>query len=144
MKYIVWLTFLTACGPTFNYAGPAPPGALNCALEHGRAAGYELIEGAVDADFIRLVQPIPPPPAEGLRPDDPVPRAVDLDRPVENQMLIAIEDDRLTLTVLGVTDAGVRVGPGSNAEDQARTILALCTSSPPVFPSPDASRTLPR
>jgi hypothetical protein len=139
MRYILSVGLVVAaagCGRAYDFSGPAPPGALRCSLAHATGAGYELIEGEAGGTELRLVQPIPPPPADEFPPlpQAPIARRSDIDRPVENQLIIRVEDGRLRLSVIGVTDAGVRVGPGSNAEDQARTILAFCSSAPPVFP----------
>jgi hypothetical protein len=147
-RAIPLLLALAACGRAYEFSGPAPAGALRCTLEHGLAAGYELVEGGVDAAFLRLAQRLPPAPGEA-RVIEPQPDLGDVvlrdaaPHPVENQIVVVEQRGRLTLTVLGLTDRGVRVGPGSNAEDQARTMLALCTASPPVFPDATGQQTVP-
>jgi len=134
------LLVLGGCGRTSDFSGPAPAGALRCALEHGLSAGYEVIEGREEDRFLRLAQRLPGPPAEE-RVVERTPGLGDVvlrnpaDIPVENQIEVREAAGRLHITVLGINHAGVRVGPGSNAEDQARTILALCTANPPVPPA---------
>jgi hypothetical protein len=142
-RTFVVLLVLAGCGRSADFSGPAPAGALRCSLEHGLAAGYVLVEGGVERGFLRLAQPLAPPPAEdGMLRPEPEPQLGDAVlreqlRPLaQNQILIAEERGRLTFRILGVADAGVDAGPGSNAEDQARTMLALCTASPPLFPGP--------
>jgi hypothetical protein len=135
--------FLAGCGRAADFSGPAPAGALECALAHGRAAGYELIEGNPQRNMIRLAQRLPPAPAEDrrLRPEPSLGDAVLVDggrHPVENQIVARVSRGQLQLTLIGAADGGARDGAGSNAEDQARTMLALCTSSPPVLPATGA------
>ena len=143
MRNFIWplalLLFSSACGRPAQLSGPAPAGALSCARAHGEAAGYEVVAGSVENDFLRLVQRIPPPPAEGATaeppPDlgdvviaDPGP---DL---IENELLIEQARGRINITVLGISETGIPMGAASSAEEQARTILALCTTAPPVLP----------
>jgi hypothetical protein len=138
---------LGACGRTADFSGPAPAGAMQCALEHAIAAGYERIEGSVEQGFLRMSQRLPQAPADALPEPDPALGDVVLRGatalPVENQLEIRQERGILRLTVLGVNDPGARTGVGSNAEDQARTILALCTSDPPTLPESTGEQTPP-
>jgi hypothetical protein len=139
-RMLAVLLLFTGCGRAGDFSGPAPEGGMRCALEHGLAAGYELIEGSPEEGFLRLTQRLPPSPGEA-RAVQPEPNLGDVvlreaaRRPVENQILVSEERGRLNLTLLGISDEGVRVDAGSNAEDLARSILALCTTTPPVFPA---------
>lgn len=143
------LVLLAGCGRSADFSGPAPAGALRCAVEHGLAAGYEVTEGTVEGRSVRLAQRLGPPPAEARAPraqpelGDVVLRNEE-ERPVENQLAVAESGGRLTVNVIGLTDEGVRVGPGSNALDQAQSIIALCTTSPPVFPDGSSGQTEPQ
>ena len=132
-------SLIGGCRPAGTFSGPAPAGALQCAHDHGLAAGYDLVEGGVSERFLRLSQrlPLPPGDAATARTEPQVGDVIIRDAtaiPVENQILVEESRGRLTLTVIGLNNAGTRTGAGSNAEDQARTILALCTVSPPVAP----------
>jgi len=140
---------LSGCGRPADFVGPAPAGALECSLAYAESAGYELVNGGVEHGFLRLVQRVnPEPPNPGPREprpalDDLIP---DLREPLpENDLLVQVDDGRLRLTVVrsagrgtlepnGPADPDAPVPAGSSAEDQARTMLAMCTSTPPVFP----------
>lgn len=131
---------LSACGRPAQLSGPAPAGALSCALAHGQAAGYQVVAGSVENDFLRLVQRIPPPPAAAATADPPPDLGdVVIGEPgpdlIENELLIEESRGRINITVLGIGETGYPMGAASTAEDQARTILALCTKEPPVLPN---------
>jgi hypothetical protein len=137
----VWvpvLLVLAGCGRTADFSGPAPAGAMQCALEHAIAAGYERIEGSVETGFLRMSQRLPQSPADVLpEPQPDLGRAVLRDPtalPVENHLEIRQERGTLRITVLGLNNEGARTEAGTNAEDQARTMIALCTSDPPTPP----------
>jgi hypothetical protein len=145
----VWITLLAlaACGRTADFSGPAPAGAMQCALEHAIVAGYVSVEGGVDRGFLRLAQAIPEASQRDRPEPDPdlgdvvlrAPRQI----PVENQLEIREEREMLRISVIGLPDEGVRVGPGGNAEDHARTILAHCTATPPLPPESVDEQTPP-
>jgi len=141
------LLALAACGRTADFSGPAPAGAMQCVLEHAIVAGYVSVEGGVDRGFLRLAQALP----EASQRDRPEPDPDlgdvvlrDLRQiPVENQLEIREERGMLRVSVIGLTDEGVRVVPGGNADDHARTILALCTATPPLPPESADEQTPP-
>lgn len=134
------VVLLSACGRPAQLSGPAPAGALSCALAHGEAAGYQVVAGNVESDFIRLVQRIPPPPADAAtaRPPPDLGDVVIADPGpdlVENELLIEESRGRINITVLGIGETGTPMAAASTAEEQARTILALCTTEPQVLPN---------
>lgn len=134
----LFAVILGGCGREADFSGPAPAGALECALAHARAAGYDTAAGSIDDGFLRLTQRVPAGPA--TPPPEPRPDLGDVvlspseeDR-VENELIVEVVRGRLHIGVLGVAETGAEVAAGSSAQDHARTILALCTTSPPVFP----------
>lgn len=144
MRSFVWpialLFFSSGCGRPAQLSGPAPAGALSCALAHGEAAGYQVIAGSLEDEFLRLVQRIPPSPGDAATAEPP-PDLGDVvfadqgpDR-LENELLIEQAGGRINITVLGISELDPPMGAASTAEDQARTILALCTAEPPVLPN---------
>lgn len=144
MKYPLTAMFLlAACSRAFDYAGPAPAGALECALARSTLAGYELIEGSPGEGWIRLRQPLPPAPAESLppAPETVMNRPGTLAEPIENSLFVRVEEDRFLITVLGITEGGEEIDAGQDADAHARTILTMCTSDPPTMPSMDTTRT---
>jgi hypothetical protein len=135
---LLLLLTVAGCGRAADFEGPAPEGALQCTLAYAEDAGYQLVEGGVEEGFLRLVQrvnpeptnPTPAQPAPALQ--DPTPERGE--RLTENELLVQVTDGRLHLSVVGAADVDTPTLSGSTATDQARTMLAMCTSSPPVFP----------
>ena len=127
------LLLLTGCGRETILSAPAPAGALQCTIDHGRAAGYEVSDGSVARGFVRLSQRLPPPPVDAA-PAQPRPDLADVvldrraDQSVEDQILAVYTDGQLELTVSGFDEAGAGVTPGRTVTDDARTILILCAS----------------
>lgn len=143
MKYpLAVMLMLAACSRAFDYAGPAPPGALECVLAHSRRAGYELIEGTPGEGWVRLRQPVPPPPAEALppAPGTVMNRPGRLAEPIANSLFVRVESGQLLVTILGITEGGDEVAAGRDADSHARTILTLCTADPPIMPGQDTIR----
>lgn len=137
-KSVPFLILLGGCGSEPNLSGPAPVGALQCVIDHGRAAGYEVSDGSVQRGFVRLTRRLPPPPVDAQA-AQPRPDLADVvldrsaDQPVENQILAVHYEGQLELTLSGFDDEGSGAAPGQTVEDHATTLLALCTdpSTPP-------------
>jgi hypothetical protein len=129
---------LVGCGRSYDLRGPAPAGALECVRAHSELAGYEVVEGGVGAQSLTLVQPIEPRMPDELVPAAAAPRplARTLTPPAENRLVVRVVGSQLRLIVTGISTEGAEVPAASGAEAHARTILALCTSSPPVLPGP--------
>ena len=128
---VALLIALSGCGREPGLSAPAPAGALQCVIDHGRAAGYEVSDGSVARGFVRLSRRLPPPPV-GAAPDQPRPDLADVvldrpvDEPVENQILALHAEGRLELTFAGFDEDGATISATGTVADDARTLLSLC------------------
>ncbi|MQA90646.1 MAG: hypothetical protein GEU90_10485 [Gemmatimonas sp.] len=137
-KLPLLLMFLlaTGCGRPASLEGPAPEGALDCALAYADIAGYQLVDGGSEDGFLRLIQRIEADPADA-RPVRAQPDPADqptIERVIiqQNELLVQVDRDRVLFTVIREVDLPPE--RGSSATDQARTMLEMCTISPPTFP----------
>lgn len=120
---------LAACGRTREYVGPAPAGALDCALREAREMGYSRKEGANAENYVRVSQQVEVP--QELRPEgrDPLPgpdavRPVHRDPAMPNELILREGGGQLRIQVVSRLDRG----GGGEAEGHAQRILAACTT----------------
>lgn len=128
---LLLLPLATACNRPPEYVGPAPAGAINCALSEALDLGYRRMEGSADDRFVRVSQRPDPAPGEGAVSVDPPPgtgrRSEDADRPSENQLIFREEAGRLRIQVVSFADGQPTTTPAPTADAHARRILATCT-----------------
>ena len=120
---------LAACGRTREFAGPAPAGALDCALREAQGMGYSRKEGANASDYVRVSQQVELP--QEMRPEgrDPLPgpdavRPVTSEREMPNELIVREVRGQLRIQVVGRLDGD----GGTEAESHAQRILAACTT----------------
>jgi hypothetical protein len=142
------LVILTGCGRPADLEGPAPAWVLACSLAYAVDAGYQLVDGGADEGFVRVIQRVAPQP-EDARPTRPQPTLSDVanlepaEIVAENELLIEVDGGRTHFMVLGNVEPETSALSGSSAIEQARTMLAMCTTSPPVFPGGGDPQTIP-
>lgn len=128
------ILILAACGGrTREYAGPAPAGAMECAIREAEKLGYRRMEGSSEDQVVRVSQRLDRTPADELAPPDRRPgrdqgEPLAADRPTENQLRLREGRGRLRVQVLSVVESSLRTGvAASTADDHARIIVARCT-----------------
>ena len=130
-KVLLLLAVAAACNRPAEYVGPAPAGAMSCALSEALDLGYRRMEGNADERFVRVSQRPDAPPAEGAISANPPPatgRPVGAEeRPSENQLTFREEGGRLRIQVMSFADGQPTASPMPTADAHARRILATCT-----------------
>ena len=128
---LLLLPLLAACNRPPEYVGPAPAGAINCALSEAIDLGYRRMEGAADDPVVRVSQRPDDPPGAGGASLDPPPgtgrRLEEEARPEENQLIFREEGGRLHIQVVSLADGRPTSAPMPAADAHARRILAACT-----------------
>ena len=128
---LLLLPLLAACNRPPEYVGPAPAGAINCALSEAIDLGYRRMEGGAEDRFVRVSQRPDPAPSQGAVSSDPPPgtgrRLDEADRPGENQLIFREEGGRLHIQVVSLADGRPTSAPMPAADAHARRILAACT-----------------
>ncbi|HEX6069966.1 MAG TPA: hypothetical protein VFZ18_09080 [Longimicrobiaceae bacterium] len=130
-KLLLLLPLAVACNRPPEYVGPAPAGAISCALDEALDLGYRRMEGSADERFVRVSQRPDPAPGEGAVSVDPPPgtgrRPGEAERPAENQLIFREEGGRLRIQVVSFADGQPTTTPMPTADAHARRILATCT-----------------
>jgi hypothetical protein len=128
---LLFLPIALACNRPPAYVGPAPAGALDCALREAIDLGYRRMEGRPGDSFARVSQR-PDPAAEGAAEVNPRPGAgTRLDqeaRPMENQLIFREEGGRLRVEVVSLAAGRAEDSTVPTADAHARRIFATCTT----------------
>jgi hypothetical protein len=129
---LLLLPLIAACNRPPEYVGPAPAGAMDCALREALDLGYRRMEGGSDERLVRVSQRPDPVPGQGaveppLRPGQRLEQ--DQERPEENQLIFREEGGRLHIQVVSQAEENPTTVAMPAADAHARRILAACTTS---------------
>ena len=143
-RYCLLLLVLAplGCRGPRQFSGPAPAGALDCALRQAEEIGYRRLDGRAEAGVVRLGRHIPPPP--GREPTDPEIRLSDVTGPrlaqgeFESQIRVSVRRGQLRVAVLSEPepDAATRAAGAGDATGDAQQILAECVAPARSGPLP--------
>lgn len=129
---LLLLPLAAGCHRPPQYVGPAPAGALDCALREALDLGYRRMEGGADDDYVRVSQRPEPVPGEGAVDADPPPgtgRRLDgEERPAENQLIFREAGGRLHIQVVSLAEGRPVATDIPTADAHARRIFATCTT----------------
>ena len=130
---LLLLPLAAACHRPPEYVGPAPAGAITCAMNEALDLGYRRMEGSVEEHFLRMSQRPEPRPGERAVSIDPPPgtgrRLDEQERPQENQLILREETGRLRIQVVSTAEDRPTQLDMPDADAHARRILATCTTT---------------
>lgn len=129
---LLLLPLIAACSRPAEYVGPAPAGAVECALREAIDLGYRRMEGGGDEAVVRVSQRPDPAPGAGGVDRDPAPgtlrRAGEEVRAEENQLIFREDRGRLHIQVVSYAEGSPTRTPMPSADAHARRIFATCTA----------------